>query len=61
MCSCASPRNAAAHVRFGSKADICSAKSYVRFAPKSGHCVVFEECPLWAISGANEDAGHACL
>ena len=24
------------------------AKRYVRFAPKSGHCVVFEECPLWS-------------
>jgi hypothetical protein len=26
-----------AHVRFGSKADICSAKRHVRFTPKSGH------------------------
>ena len=25
------------HVRFGSKADICSAKRHVRFTPKSGH------------------------
>jgi hypothetical protein len=25
------------HVRFGSKADICAAKSHVRFTPKSGH------------------------
>jgi hypothetical protein len=25
------------NVCFGSKADICSAKSYVRFAPESGH------------------------
>ena len=25
------------NVRFGSKADICSAKRHVRFAPKSGH------------------------
>ena len=25
------------HVRFGSKADICSAKAHVRFTPKSGH------------------------
>src|SRR5262249_36791525 len=24
-------------VRFGSKADICAAKSHVRFTPKSGH------------------------
>ena len=26
-----------ADVRFGSKADICSAKRHVRFAPNSGH------------------------
>jgi hypothetical protein len=26
-----------AHVRFGSKADICAAKCHVRFAPESGH------------------------
>ena len=25
------------HVRFGSKADMCSAKSHVRFTPESGH------------------------
>ena len=25
------------YVRFGSKADICVAKSHVRFAPESGH------------------------
>ena len=25
------------HVRFGSKADICSAKRHVRFTPESGH------------------------
>ena len=25
------------YVRFGSKADICSAKGHVRFTPKSGH------------------------
>ena len=25
------------HVRFGSKADMCSAKGHVRFTPKSGH------------------------
>ena len=27
----------AADVRFGSKADICSATRHVRFTPKSGH------------------------
>ena len=25
------------HVRFGSKADMCSAKRHVRFTPESGH------------------------
>src|SRR5262249_9367331 len=28
----------APHVRFGSKADICSAQRHVRFTPESGHC-----------------------
>jgi hypothetical protein len=27
----------AADVRFGSKADLCSAKRHVRFTPESGH------------------------
>ena len=27
-----------AHVRFGSKADICSAKEHVRFTPKADMC-----------------------
>jgi hypothetical protein len=27
-----------ADVRFGSKADMCSAKGHVRFTPGSGHC-----------------------
>src|SRR5262245_3116394 len=40
-----------AHVRFGSKADICSAKGHVRFAPKSGHVRCNYRCPLWANSG----------
>ena len=26
-----------ADVRYGSKADMCSAKSHVRFTPESGH------------------------
>ena len=38
-------------VRFGSKADICSAKRHVRFTPKSGHVRCNEECPLSAKSG----------
>jgi hypothetical protein len=28
------------NVRFGSKADICSAKGHVRFTPESGHSSV---------------------
>ena len=40
------------HVRFGSKADICSAKRHVRFTPKSGHVqctryVRFSNRPVW--------------
>src|SRR5262249_2634748 len=38
-------------VRFGSKADICAAKSHVRFTPESGHLQRKLECPLWAKSG----------
>src|SRR5262249_38140693 len=39
------------YVRFGSKADICSAKRYVRFTPKSRHVRCSSRCPLWAKSG----------
>jgi hypothetical protein len=35
-----------ADVRFGSKADMCSAKRYVRFAPESRHSAA--KCPLRA-------------
>src|SRR5262249_4613027 len=38
-----------ANVRFGSKADICSAKQHVRFTPKSGRSavdLVAHSCPL---------------
>ena len=38
-------------VRFGSKADICSAKRHVRFTPKSGHVRCTSRCPLSANSG----------
>jgi hypothetical protein len=38
-------------VRFGSKADICAAKSHVRFAPKSRHLQRTSPCPLCAKSG----------
>src|SRR5215475_5015678 len=38
-------------VRFGSKADICSAKPHVRFTPESDIKCDIVECPLWAKSG----------
>jgi hypothetical protein len=38
-------------VRFGSKADMCSAKGHVRFAPESGHMRCNNKCPLCANSG----------
>ena len=37
---------AARNVRFGSLADICSAPTDVRFAPKSGHLQRTSRCPL---------------
>ena len=42
---------AGAHVRFGSSADICSAKGHVRFTPNSGHLKRTSPCPLCANSG----------
>ena len=39
------------NVRFGSKADVCVAKPYVRFTPKSGHVQCTGSCLLWANSG----------
>jgi hypothetical protein len=39
------------HFRFGSLADICAAKSDVRFTPGSGHVRCNLACPLWARSG----------
>jgi hypothetical protein len=38
-------------VRFGSKADICSANRHVRFTPNSEHVQRTGSCPLWANSG----------
>ena len=40
-----------ADVRFGSKADICGAKSHVRFTPESRHVQCNSVCPLCANSG----------
>ena len=39
------------HVRFGSKADICSAKRHVRSYSKSGHVRCNSVCPLCAMCG----------
>ena len=39
------------HVRFGSKADMCSAKGHVRSTPESGHVQCTGSCPLCANSG----------
>src|ERR1700756_1362654 len=41
----------AAHVRFGSGADIVRASADFRFAPKSGHSPTQSGCLLWATSG----------
>ena len=38
-------------VRFGSKADMCSALGDVRFTPNSGHMHRTSPCLLWAKSG----------
>ena len=40
-----------AHVRFGSLADMCSAKGNVRFAPESRHSSARAVCPLNANCG----------
>ena len=39
------------NVRFGSKADMCSAERHVRFTPNSGHAQCKNRCPLCANSG----------
>src|SRR5262249_18584568 len=39
------------HVRFGSKADMCSAPAHFRFTPESDIKCDIGECPLWANSG----------
>src|SRR5262249_2594165 len=39
------------NVRFGSLADICSAKRHVRFTPKIRHVQCTSRCLLWAKSG----------
>src|SRR5262249_26574438 len=39
------------NVRFGSKADICSAQRHVRFTPESDIDLRFSGCLLWANDG----------
>ena len=46
------------NVRFGSKADMCSAKRHVRFTPKSGHVRCKVGCLLSANSG--HSVAEAC-
>jgi hypothetical protein len=43
--------SAGRNVRFGSLADICSAKGHVRFTPNSGHLQRTSPCLLCANSG----------
>jgi len=43
-------------VRFGSLADMCSAKCHVRFAPESRHVRCNYKCQLWAKSGHATDS-----
>src|SRR5262249_50470186 len=51
LCPSCRARLPAKHdVRFGSKADMCSAKRHVRFAPESDIKCDTGECPLWAPS-----------
>ena len=56
-------RKGSTDVRFGSKADICAAKSHVGFTPKSRHVQCTSLCLLWAISGPAAAAleGAGCL
>ena len=44
-------------VRFGSLADICSAKWYVRFTPKSGHGVAPSEQMSFAVAAMASGRG----
>ena len=41
-------------VRFGSKADMCSARGHVCFTPNSGHVQCNSACPLCANSGHSD-------
>ena len=50
-----------AHARFGSEADMCSAKGHVRFTPESGHVQCTNSCPLWARSRHSSRVGVIAL
>ena len=49
------------NVRFGSKADMCSALGDVRFTPNSGHLQRNNRCPLCANSGRDNYGSGAAL
>jgi hypothetical protein len=51
IASSASSEKRAAHVRFGSEADISHYAGDVRFTPESGHWNSVASCPLCAKSG----------
>jgi len=52
----AGQQSSAAHVRFGSKADIARDQVNVRFTPKSGHWNSAAKCPLCADNFAINEA-----
>ena len=47
-----------ANVRFGSLADVCSAKPHVRFTPESRHSAVSATCPPWDVALGYNAAIH---
>jgi hypothetical protein len=48
------------NVRFGSKADICSAQAHVRLAPESDIRSDIVKCPLWANCGYADQNPSSC-
>src|SRR5262249_25535252 len=47
------------HVRFGSEADICSAKGHDCFTPESGHVQCTTRCQLW-VKSRHSQRNKAC-
>src|SRR5262245_8433330 len=47
----AQQQRSGSNVRFGSKADMCSAQAHVRFTPESDIKCDMVECALWADGG----------